>query len=242
MTRKEFSDGFDTLLNSYATAALHGDEAFRAEVVLDEWEKSFFLTKAQEKTVLAIYDGSNGKGEAFETTEEMRRYLAPLVSERKYTAEDKGEGNTFLLPDNLWFIVYESMNGSGVEGDGCDSYYSNVEVYPVTHDEYNKIKNNPFRGPSERRALRLDVGSNKVEIICKRPVNGYFIRYIRKPKSILLEDFPEDLKIGGENIATEPACELHPALHQTILDEAVRLAYVSKSIGRSSTEKDKDSK
>ena len=251
MNREEFSNGFSTMLNSYATAALHGDEASRAEIVLDEWEKSFFLTKAQDKVVLSFYGGNNTRGESFETSEEMRRYLAPLVCESspmegEYTLEEEGTENEkkvyktkskFTLPKDLWFIIYETMDGSSIEGDGCDAYYSNIEVYPVTHDEYNKIKNNPFRGPSEKRALRLDLGDHKVEIICKKPVRGYSIRYIRKPKPILLEDFPNDLALGGVTKSVEPVCELHEALHQTILDEAVKLAYVSKSMGKS-TEKD----
>lgn len=46
MTNQEFSDGFSVLLNSYNTQALFGEQASQAEITLDEYEKSVFLTQA----------------------------------------------------------------------------------------------------------------------------------------------------------------------------------------------------
>ena len=46
MTISEFSDGFTTLLNSYNTQAMFGEQASKAEITLDEYEKSVFLTQA----------------------------------------------------------------------------------------------------------------------------------------------------------------------------------------------------
>ena len=41
---KEFSDSFDTLLDSYANTAQFGDTISREDIALDEYEKSLFLT------------------------------------------------------------------------------------------------------------------------------------------------------------------------------------------------------
>ena len=51
MTTEEFSNEFDTLLNSY------GENPSTIE--LDEYEKSVFLTKAQEEIVIDLYSGKN---------------------------------------------------------------------------------------------------------------------------------------------------------------------------------------
>ena len=46
MNTQEFSTEFDTLLNSYNTIAPFGEQSSKAEIVLDEYEKSVFMTKA----------------------------------------------------------------------------------------------------------------------------------------------------------------------------------------------------
>ena len=48
MTIQEFSNTFDTLLNSYNTTAQFGEPASKREIVLDEYEKSVLLTQAQD--------------------------------------------------------------------------------------------------------------------------------------------------------------------------------------------------
>ena len=50
MTTEEFSNEFDTLLNSYSNTEGFGKTTNTIE--LDEYEKSVFLTKAQEDVVI----------------------------------------------------------------------------------------------------------------------------------------------------------------------------------------------
>lgn len=64
MTIQEFSNAFDTLLNSYDTQSQFGEQASKREIVLDEYEKSFYLTKAQEEVVVNFYNGKNQIGRA----------------------------------------------------------------------------------------------------------------------------------------------------------------------------------
>ena len=56
MTVKEFSDSFDTMLNSYASQAVFGDQAARTEIVLDEYEKSVLLTQAQDNVIKSYFE------------------------------------------------------------------------------------------------------------------------------------------------------------------------------------------
>lgn len=232
MTTLEFSDAFDTLLNSYAMKANFGDEVSRQTIALDEYEKSIFLTKAQEELVLSLYTGKNPYGESFESTEELRRYLAPLIVERvlKPISNTRGfpiglesKSKFFTLPEDLWFITYEEVIIKGKCKCG-----SSMKVYPVKQDEYQCLRDNPFRGANDMRALRLDLSEGNVEIICKYLVSDYYIRYLKKLPPIVLEDLPDSLSVNGNSNRTE--CILHESLHQRILDRAVLLALQSKGI------------
>lgn len=223
MTIKEFSDEFDTLINSFGIQARFGVEP----ITFDEYEKSVFLTRAQEELVLSLYNGKNIKEEAFENTEELRRYLSNLVAENKLSPITNTNGMVlgisstskfFTLPSDLWFITMESVTTSNKK---CGSTVT-LKVYPVKQDEYLNLKNNPFRGANSRRALRLDLSEGNVEIICKYNVEAYYVRYIKKAPPIILIDLPDDLTINGESKVSE--CTLHEALHQKILELAVRMA------------------
>lgn len=232
MTREEFSNSFDVSLNSYKNNPNFGNSFDSVNIALDEYEKSVFLTKAQEEVIINLYNGKNIYGDSFESTEEIRRYLDSLVKTTTYQVTDSEEDVTklsdssivFPLPNDIAFITLEQIKYSD-ESLGCADG-SIASVYPVTHDEYEVIKNNPFRGPSKYKAIRIDYGDNKVEIISKYNIGEYLIKYLSKPKPIILEDLPDNLSIEGYSMATD--CELNPLLHNTILTRAVQLAIVSR--------------
>lgn len=233
MTREDFSNGFDTLLNSYAHNAQFGDDASKADVTLNEYEKSLFLTQAQETLVLGFYNGKNPDRESFEETEEMRRYLSFLIKEAELKPIETSNGKIlgmessskfFTLPEDLWFITYERAL---LEGATCEAV-ANQEVYPVRQDEYHKLRKNPFRGVNQRRALRLDLSEGNVEIISKSGVTSYYVRYLRKLNPIVLINLDSDVSIEGIREATD--CELPAILHQRILELAVSMALQSKGI------------
>lgn len=227
MTNEEFSNEFDTLLNSYSKTDTFGKVTTLA---LDEYEKSIFLTKAQEDIVLDIYKGINFP--SFEESEESRRYLDSLIKSKilEKVENDKGVYNSnnsffFTLPDDLLFITYEeaTLNDNNL----CNNN-SIVMVVPTMQDEYHRIKNNPFRNANSNRVLRLDLGNTTVELISKYNISRYFIRYLSKPSPIILSTLPKDLSINS--IQTKTECKLNSLLHRPILERAVKLALASKSI------------
>lgn len=75
MSVDELSKQFDVRLNSQAQKM--GLDGY-SNLQLDEYEKSVFLTQAQEEFVLSMYNGKNGS-DMFEYTEEDRRYLNRLI-------------------------------------------------------------------------------------------------------------------------------------------------------------------
>ena len=231
MTSKEFSNEFDVLLNSYKRFKDFDKQEFLDSVDFNEYEKSLFLTKAQEEIVIGLYTGKNPYGDSFEKEEEQRRYLSNLVVECNLypIATTNGtllgaESNSkfFTLPSDVWFITYESV---AVSNPKCKNH-DYIKVYPTRQDEYQVIRDNPFRGTNDRRALRLDLSDGVIEIICKYTVSRYYIRYIKKVSPIILEDLPNELTIDGVGLQSE--CMLHNALHHQIVDRAVRLALQSK--------------
>ena len=224
MTIKEFSNEFDVLLNSYATAKPFGVGQNLTE--LDEYEKSILLTEAQEDIVRDLYNGKL-TGDGFETTEEQRRNLDNLVKTVEPTALDNhtlgmsSNSKFFQLPSDVWFITYESALLSD-DSLGCKNN-TKADVIPIRQDEYHIVKDNPFRGPSDKRVLRIDTGSSVVELISKYNIQSYFIKYLSKPEPIILEDITDDnLSINGETIKMD--CKLNSVLHRTILERAVALA------------------
>lgn len=219
MTTEEFSNEFDVLLNSYITI---NQDSFK----LDEYEKSVLLTESQEAVIKELYSGKLA-GEGFEETEEIRRGLDSLVNTLELTSEDiskpkmSDKSQFFQLPPDIWFITYESALLSD-ESLECKNN-TRVIVIPIRQDEYHSVENNPFRGPSDKRVLRIDTGSSIVELISKYNIKSYFVKYLSKPKPIILQDISnENLTINGEKL--KMGCKLNESLHRTILEGAVALA------------------
>lgn len=223
MTNKEFSDGFSTLLNSFGVTP---------NITLDEYEKSTFLTNAQEQLIIDIYSGRNIiYGKSFEQTEEIRRYLSNLVETYETSTKVTGklglsqDSIFFEIPQDTWFITYEVafLKDSRL---GCLDGIE-ASVVPLPQDDLYRAKDSPFRGPSKDRVLRLDIKSDLAELISKYNVDKYLMRYISQPAPIILVDLPDGLSING--VSTESECELNPVVHRAILERAVQLAIISKT-------------
>lgn len=216
MDIQEFSLEFDVLFNNIMSNKAPG---------LTEFEKSIFLTQAQEALVLDIYSGK--LGESFESTEETTNYLSQLNKQITITSFEEKEGldnkSVFCdIPEDVWFKTGEKaiISSDSLDCKGCNK--REVVVTPVTQDTLYRTKNSPFRGPNERRVLRLDYNLFTVELISSYPIISYTLRYLSKPDPIILEDLTDGLTINGQNKAQ--TCKLSSSLHRAILDRAVRIA------------------
>jgi len=239
MTTAQFSDEFDTLLN---TQSIIKEFGFTQGLELNEYEKSVFLSNAQEELVRQTYKGENNSREGFDETELSRRYLdklikqATVISTVAISVDEKINGSStfFALPVDLMVITLEQLEVSS--GQAC--YNGKViDIIPIRQDEYLVLKKNPFKAPTMKgrtnQAWRLDYGndpSRVIEIIAPSEVTPtkYIVRYLRKPKPIILAILPEELNIDGEtNIQTS---ELDSIFHRQILEVAVLKALQSKSL------------
>ena len=73
-----------------------------------------------------------------------------------------------------------------------------------------------------------DSSDDLVEIVYPLDIDFYYIRYVRKPRPIVLENLPNGLEVNG--VSYYSSCELHSALHKLILNNAVALALRSRGI------------
>lgn len=221
----EWSREFDILYSNITSNQAPG---------LLPYEKSKFLTRAQEAVVVMIYNGTVRN--SFEETEEMTVYLDPLVAQKSCAVATgialpkvSSSSKIYKLPDDLFFRTLELCKLNDPECGLVDAI-----VVPVTQDEYWRTSRNPFKGSNKRRVLRLSYGESKEqsgvysdtgysELVSDIPIASYTVRYIKRPEPIILEDLSADgFSINGE---TAPkTCKLHEGLHQMILIEAVKAA------------------
>lgn len=217
MTTQEFSDQFDVLYNNIASNEAPG---------LDEYEKSVFLTKAQDEVVKNYfnpksnklqegYDGSQKRQIDFSTltrTFTVSNFTSP-------TFDNRGSSFSFPANDRIMMIINEKLT---VERN---SNVTTLTVVPIRFDEYDRLMSKPFKRPLKNQAWRLINNStpNEAEIIAGYGdhIQTYTARYIRRPKPIILSNL-EGVKIDGETEAM--TCELDPIIHEEILQRAVELA------------------
>ena len=225
MTTKEFRTQFNIYYNSIASNLAPS---------VDDFELSVFLTNAQRDLVVDIYTGRINSM-SFESTEEARRYLAPLVESVKIALEGKNydENHNKLdhyeikqtdldFKSNACYIVMEYCTLP----DSAECLKDKkLEVVPITHDDLLRTLNNPFRGTTDRRILRVDE-NNLLYLYSKQDLDKYNIVYVRKPNPIIISNLEELYgpysNVEGEN--TETQCELPEIFHREILNRAVLAA------------------
>ena len=209
MTLEELSNEFDVIVNSYDNSQ---------SLVFNEYEKSIYLTKAQEYIIKDLYRN-------YEGTEELNSYLKTLIKDKTYTIKDST--NIELdYPDNFLYILKEYANINTT----CKSN-NRVDVLPITQDEYNEVVENPFRG-SKSKVLRLE--ESKIKLITDLPIISYTMTYLSNPSPIILIDLPNGLTINNES-KKSTTIETSESIHREILDKAVQLAIQSKTLLKSST-------
>ena len=222
MDVQELSNLFDTLLQPYITKDVLGEQNTLA---FDEYEKSIFLTKAQEQIVLELY-------QELEQSEENRKYLSNLIKTGNYVPVGEQDetliNNTFKsykveIEDSVLFMIYEQCTLS--DENNCINNKI-VSVVPTIHDDLDKVLKNPFKSPNSRKVIRLDF-DNKIELISKYNISNYKVRYLKKPNPIILVTLEDNLSINNGDTKVSNG-ETNPILHERIVQRAVQLAVQSK--------------
>lgn len=261
MTTTEFSNQFDLLFNNISSNQAPG---------LNEYEKSVFLTKAQDEIVKNYFQAeSNGNTvkKGFDDTAIRQMDFSDLIMSKTLTEEQEEPDvdpralvYKITKDDRVYIIINESLYLM-VNQEGKLKVNGIRQVVPIKYTEYMRLMSKPFKEPLKNMAWRIitkgregdaDVDkstgdpttvdstvSSKVEIVVttadkkKYKSDGSFIkyniRYVRRPRPIILTDlsdtFGEDLTINGYNKAM--TCELNESTHEAILQRAVELAKIA---------------
>jgi len=213
--KTEFLIGYDRVSNSAAPG-------------YDNSEISLFLNKAQERIIKTRYRQLNKYREAFEQTEKRRKDFSELIRDAvdgtgtlntSISSNQNGtlpNGTFFDLPADFMYSITERIESDIV----CNNVNKIIDVSPITHDEYNANKDNPFKKPYSEAAWRIDYSQEVVgagqrkrhEIVTDGTYSPlkYFLRYLKRPVEI--------------DIDTAVNCELDETVHREIVDVAVEIA------------------
>lgn len=157
MTNSEFSNEFDVLYNNIMSNQAPG---------LDEYEKSVFLTKAQDEIVKNYFNPNGNKyNEGFDSSLKRQYDFSSLIVTDKLSLLSQDEidyigGITSIFPSGLLFKspsdVFFSLNERLI-----DDSNRNYTIVPITYTEYNRIASKPYPYPLKRQAWKFITNSYK---------------------------------------------------------------------------------
>lgn len=178
MTIQEFSNTFDTLLNSYNTQSQFGEQASKREIVLDEYEKSVLLTQAQDIIVKSYFDGSlNQQGQGMDDSARRQMDFSSLIKIAELNPLDPNETEIQTFDDRgiVYQLPRKVVDGTEVEGTTdvlfilnekltqvCTKGQQRVEqwrkdfvIVPISYKEYDREMSKPYAQPLKKQAWRL---------------------------------------------------------------------------------------
>ena len=219
MTNSEFSNQFDVLYNNIMSNQAPG---------LDEYEKSVFLTKAQDEIVKSYFNPKTNKTlDGFDGNERrqidfsmlMRTDTVSTFAASVFAGRTAGV-NSITMPSDALLYVNERLE---VTRGGATVM---LTVIPISYTEYARQMLKPYKRPVQYQAWRIidsAVSGLSADLIAgpNDTITKYVARYVKRPQAIILSDL-EGVTIGGSDTAQE--CELDPILHEEILQRAVELA------------------
>lgn len=162
MTIIEFSNQFDILYNNITSNQAPG---------LNEYEKSVFLTKAQDEIVKNYFEASslgNTVKKGFDDTILRQMNFSSLMTTKEYQDGIIGESTldpraiVYDIPenDNVYIVINESlhlMDDNGV-------VKGVRQVVPLSYLEYSRLMLKPFKQPVKNQAWRLITSGKRGEL------------------------------------------------------------------------------
>lgn len=247
MTVQEFSNEFDILYNNIMSNQAPG---------LDEYEKSVFLTKAQDEIIRRYFNPKENKTqEGFDGSEKRQIDFSTITKVQILYKDGVDYGNTEVMPTLDGEYTQPTIPNTSLKGESLFDPHSNAVsvdlsdynimmilneitkvsrsetdihliTIPISYTEYTRLMSKPYKHPIKSQAWRLinNNGGNKADIIIgpNDTFKSYKIRYIERPKPIILTTLTDSLTIDG--LSEVSNCQLDPILHQEILQRAVELA------------------
>lgn len=194
MSDVEFENQFDVLYNNITSNQAPG---------LNSYEKSVFLTKAQDEVVKNHFSASskgNNLGQGFDDNQKRQIDFSMLTTSKKITEtsiatfDTRSNSKSVKLPSDVMMIINELVQVTR------DSDTVDLVVIPLRFDEYSRLMSKPYKRPVKTQAWRLinSSTSNSADIIVgpNDIITTYIVRYIRAPKPIIIGNL-DGLTING---------------------------------------------
>lgn len=220
MTTTEFSDQFDVLYNNITSNQAPG---------LNEYEKSIFLTKAQNELVKDYFNPKGNKyQEGFDGSLKRMMDFSSLIevkvlSKNTYpsTVNLDSRGIIYDYPSDVFIPINETI----VLGN------KQLQVLPISYMEYIRLMSKPYKRPLKNQCWKLVVKSHSalknvsVEIILPvdSEITTYTLRYVKTLSPIILSDLTSE-GVTIEGISKVTNCALPKEAHEEILQRAIELA------------------
>lgn len=179
MTTTEFSNEFDILYNNISSNQAPG---------LDEYEKSVFLTKAQDELVKAYFNPLTVKtNQGFDASSKRQYDFSTLIKTASIDLNSiqvtNSEGTTSVkpikdtsnlikkidfrselcgLPSDVFLIVNEILEFNTIQKESSPpkiTPFTSFSVIPISYTDYTRIMLKPYHYPVKRSAWRLINGT-----------------------------------------------------------------------------------
>lgn len=216
----------DIVLKSYAQRNTNGEG-----VGIDDSEKRQ-IDYSSLITVKTLSEASEGT--AFDDRGILysmpKRTITRVVDGNAVTEEIAGTTDVLLILNEKLITTIGSTR-------------KNYVVVPLSYKEYDREMSKPYAQPLKKQVWRLfqntgagfDYLSELIpawDLGTKETIEGYKMRYIRRPNPIVLVDLPDGLSIEGFDMETP--CELNPILHPEIVQKAVDIIITTRGVRQSS--------
>lgn len=154
-------------------------------------------------------------------TDKYKKFDNPIFDLRDNT-------RSVVIDENILMLINEYVEVLR------DNKRTRLTVDPITYTEYSRIMSKPYKRPVKNKAWKLidsTDGTMRAELIIgpTDTLQKYVMRYIKRPRPIILNDFgteeDHDVTIEGQWKAQE--CELDPILYPDIIQRAVEFAWAA---------------
>lgn len=186
-TVKEWSDAFDVLYNQVMS---------NSSAALDEYDKSIFLTKAQEEVVKNYFNPKGNKyQEGYDDTAKRQSDFATLVKScslehlNNYAKFDTRSA-AFVFPPDFFIAINEQYQ------ETVDNKTYPYTIIPISYATYNRLMQKPYKYPPKSQVWRLITGEQGTTN------TGYWIKPGETPVEgdYDVEEIPEDADHHYETI------------------------------------------
>lgn len=225
MSAEEMDNMMEVLYNNVTSNQAPG---------LNAYEKSVFLTKAQDEIVKNYFNPKskgNNVQDGFDGSQKRQIDFSMIMSVKDISTSDNAlfdprtNSRSIALPPDLMIAINELAQVT--RGSSTEKIV--LQVIPIKFDEYTRLMSKPYKRPLKYQAWRLinSDTANKADIVVgpADTLATYTIRYVRRPKPIIVSPL-DGLTIEGEGTKALD-CELDDSLHEEIIQRAVELAKIA---------------